>query len=184
MSLLIALKIIVEFLEKNKIPYMVIGGIANSILGEPRQTYDIDIKIKISKKLDIENTINKLSKISTPLSKNPVKFAEEMRVIPIVIADIKIDIVIAGLEYEITAINNSVIKDFDGVKLKVCRTEDLIIQKFVSEREKDWNDIRNLIRVNFGTLDKKYILKNCKEISMWLSDTDSLVRIKKYLNEK
>ena len=35
------------------IPYMIIGGIANSIYGNPRQTFDIDIKVQV----DIETII-------------------------------------------------------------------------------------------------------------------------------
>jgi hypothetical protein len=34
-----------EFLKDQKIPYMVIGGFANIIWGEPRATIDIDVTI-------------------------------------------------------------------------------------------------------------------------------------------
>lgn len=32
-------------LEKNQIPYMIIGGLANAVCGEPRATLDIDVTI-------------------------------------------------------------------------------------------------------------------------------------------
>ncbi len=48
-----ALKIIIEKLTKLHIPYMVIGGIANSIYRNPRQTFDINIKVQV----DIETII-------------------------------------------------------------------------------------------------------------------------------
>ncbi len=37
-----------QFLSKNKIPYMVIGGLANAIWGNPRATIDIDVTILLS----------------------------------------------------------------------------------------------------------------------------------------
>jgi hypothetical protein len=48
-----ALHAFVEFLEKEQIDYMIIGGIANSIYGNPRQTFDIDIKINLEE-IEIE----------------------------------------------------------------------------------------------------------------------------------
>ena len=38
-----ALTSITNWLEKMEIPYMVFGGIANSLYGNPRQTFDIDV---------------------------------------------------------------------------------------------------------------------------------------------
>ena len=48
-----ALKIIIGKLTQWHIPYMIIGGIANRIYGNPRQTFDIDIKVQV----DIETII-------------------------------------------------------------------------------------------------------------------------------
>lgn len=36
-----------EFLKAHGIPYMVIGGVANSVWGEPRYTHDVDLKISL-----------------------------------------------------------------------------------------------------------------------------------------
>ena len=38
-------KKIVSFLNKEKVEYIIIGGIAAGILGEPRSTCDVDIDI-------------------------------------------------------------------------------------------------------------------------------------------
>jgi predicted nucleotidyltransferase len=182
MSLLTALKVIIEFLETNKIPYMVIGGIANSIYGEPRQTFDIDIKIKINEQISLVELLERLSKISESIHQNPVNFANEMRVFPINIEGTKIDLIFADLNFEKEAIDNSVRYNYDSIEINVCRPEDLIIQKCVSEREKDWSDIKNIIKININNLNKDYIMKHCKELSDWLSKPDILEKIKKYLN--
>ena len=184
MSLISALKVIINFLEKNKIPYMVIGGIANSMFGEPRQTFDIDIKIKIGEQINIKELINKLKNISDFFTENPLSFAEKVRVIPIILEGTKIDLIFADLEYEQKAIKNSVRKKFDSININVCKPEDLIIQKSISEREKDWNDIKKIIEINRSKLDKKYILKYCTELSDWLSKPDLINKIKNCLDEK
>ena len=44
-----ALTNLAEFLKDQKIPYMVIGGFANIIWGEPRATIDIDVTIWVCK---------------------------------------------------------------------------------------------------------------------------------------
>ena len=38
----------IQALEKNEIPYMVVGSIASSAYGDPRLTHDLDIVIQIS----------------------------------------------------------------------------------------------------------------------------------------
>lgn len=48
-----ALSKITKFLESSNVPYMVFGGVANSIYGNPRQTYDIDLKVQIDKKSEL-----------------------------------------------------------------------------------------------------------------------------------
>ena len=184
MSLLTALKVIIEFLETNKIPYMVIGGIANSFYGEPRQTFDIDLKIKISGDHNLKILTDKLRDISNIIPQNPFEFLKDLKVLPIIIDETKIDLIIAELKYELDAIKNSVRNKFESVEINVCKPEDLIIQKSVSEREKDWIDIKSLIRNNYNILDKNYIIKHCKELSDWLSNPDLIRKIEIYFNEK
>ena len=47
-NLLVALKRLRLLLEKQKISYMLIGGIAVALWGEPRATQDIDIVVLVS----------------------------------------------------------------------------------------------------------------------------------------
>ena len=42
-----ALRAVADFLAEHNIPYMVIGGLANSVWGEVRATRDADFKISI-----------------------------------------------------------------------------------------------------------------------------------------
>jgi hypothetical protein len=178
------LKKIVSFLESEKVPYMLFGGIANSIYGNTRQTFDIDIKIILETNQKRSDFIQGLSSISKILPKKPIQFIEETNVLPIEINGIKADFVFANLPYEIEAIKRSVDNNTFGFKLKVCQPEDLIIQKVISIREKDWQDIYVLIKLNKSTLDWEYLIKHCKSLAEFLTKPEIINKIIKYKNEK
>jgi len=160
-----ALEKIINHFDTNKIPYMVFGGIANSIHGNPRQTFDIDIKVQINMIDNLQDFVKKLSKIAKILPENPIDFINETNVLPAEINNVKIDIVFAGIEFEFKAIQNSKIYEFGGINIKVCSIEDLIIQKSVSQRRKDWLDIETMTEINQEKIDWKYLLDNILQLS-------------------
>jgi len=175
---------IVNFLNEKKIKYAIIGGIANSFYSEPRQTFDIDIKIVLNINEDLEEFIKEIDKISKLLVNKPESFVKKTMVIPIEISDVKIDILIASLPYEINAINNPNLVDFEGLKINILKADDIIIHKSISEREKDWFDIKGIIRNKKNILDWDYIVKNVKELSEWLGNSDFYNKLIDLKNEK
>jgi hypothetical protein len=62
-----------DILSVNNIPYMIIGGMANAVWGEPRSTIDIDATIWLSE----ENTDRIVSML--PLLKNILNSAFMLR---------------------------------------------------------------------------------------------------------
>lgn len=155
-----ALKDIQDFLKKQGIPYMIIGGIGNLIWGEPRLTVDIDIAIHISPVKE-RDFITKTGARFRILVDNPEDFAKKTKVLPVEITEgIKGDIIFAGLEYEKMAIGRAVeVEISKNNRVRVCTAEDLIIHKALSEREKDWQDIEGILLRRGTLLDKKYIDK-------------------------
>lgn len=173
-------KITSEF-NKRSIPYMVFGGIANSIYGNPRQTFDIDIKFTLD--TDVGDFIEWLRKIGNIVPKDPKQFIVETNVIPVDIGNVRVDLVFANLPFEREAINRSIMVDFLGIQIRVCTPEDLIIQKAVSVRDKDWMDIRYIIENMKDELDWGYLLGHCKELADFLDDPEIYNRLVKYKNE-
>ncbi len=153
-----ALKDIQDFLKKEGVPYMIIGGIGNLVWGEPRLTVDIDITIQMSpaKERDFIKEIGSRFRI---LVDNPDDFAKKTKVLPIEITEgVKGDIIFAGLDYEKIAIGRSVeVEISKNNRVRVCTAEDLIIHKAISEREKDWQDIEGILFRRGALLDKKYL---------------------------
>lgn len=158
-----ALKDVQEFLKKQGVPYMVIGGIGNLVWGEPRLTVDVDITVHISpvKERDFIREIESRFRI---LVENPDEFVKKTRVLPIEITEnVRGDIIFSGLEYEKMAIERAVeVEISKNMKVRVCTAEDLIIYKAISEREKDWQDIEGILLRRGALLDKKYLIN-------WLS---------------
>lgn len=178
-----ALKTVVKFLEARKIPYMVIGGIANTIYGNPRQTFDIDIKILPETDEGNEALINQLESIAHVVPEEPKKFIQETNVLPVDVHNVRVDLILATLPYEKEAIKRSEVVGTFGFDMKVCQPEDLIIQKAVSKRMKDWMDIETVIQNQCHHLDRKYLLSHCKELSEILNDPTIYDRIREWLSE-
>lgn len=55
---------LVDWLNRQKIPYMVFGGIANPIYGNPRQTFDIDIKIILESGNSVGDYIQRMDRFN------------------------------------------------------------------------------------------------------------------------
>ena len=162
-------KIAKEF-EKYKIDYMIIGGQAVLIYGEPRLTKDIDITIgaNIDKYRDILNIVQNLNLKILP--KEPYKFVKETMVLPLLDekTGIRIDLIFSSSEYEKEALKR-------GNKIKIGNTyvnyisvEDLIIYKIISGRERDMEDLK-IILIKNKKIDEKYILKWLKEFEKILN---------------
>lgn len=160
-----AVKRATGLLDKMHVPYMVFGGIANSIYGNPRQTFDVDIKFLLEREEEMVRFLAGIASIGVILPEDPRSFMEETNVLPIDIDGVRTDLVKAELPFEKKAIARSRTVDFYGATIKVCTAEDLIIQKAVSTREKDWFDIRCIIENQHDRMNRDYLLRHCEELS-------------------
>ena len=174
---------IAEFLESEKIPYMVIGGVANIIWGVPRSTIDVDVTIFVEE-ARISDCVNKLSASFTALPEDPIKFADETHVIPLKTnKDIRIDLILAQLPYEGEAIKRAKPVKIGKNEIKVCTPEDLIVHKIISKRTKDREDVKGIINKMKDQLDRNYLDPIVEELSRELAESDILGFYKNCFNE-
>ena len=173
---------IIQFLEKEKVSYTIIGGIANSFYGNPRQTFDIDIKFEMDEQ-NVSGFIQQLSTVGRLAADDPIAFFKETAVIPVDIDNVRVDLVRSLLPFEKEAIRRSKREAIFGLKALVCTAEDLIIQKAVSVRDKDWMDISAIIHLQYTKLDWDYLMQHIKDLSVFLDDPQIENRIKKIKNE-
>jgi len=177
-----ALKQIVYFLDNSEYQYMIIGGLANGIYGQSRQTFDIDVKIILSDE-NLPEFLNKISHSGKVLPEDPIQFVKETGVIPVDLNGVRIDFILANLDFEKEAIIRSKHRDISGIKAPVTTAEDLIIQKCISVRDRDWMDIRGIIINQNKNLDWDYLLKHVKDFSEFLSNPEILAKINLYRDE-
>jgi hypothetical protein len=183
-GLLQALRDIQDFLRNKGIPYMIIGGIANLVWGEPRTTLDIDITVYVPQK-EIENFIDEIGRRFRILVDNPLEFVRKTHVLPVETENsIRLDIILAGLDYERKAIDRALdVEIEEGIKVRICTPEDLIIHKAVSERARDWQDIEGIIIRTGDKLDMDYLMPRLKELSVILEKPEIFERFKRLLRE-
>lgn len=167
-----ALAELARVLTDGRVPYMVIGGLANIIWGEPRATIDIDVTVWA---LDprIPEVVDMLGRHFTVLVENPAAFIHETRVLPLESTNgVRIDVIFGLLSFEQEAIARAAIVQVAGAPVRFCTAEDLILMKIVSDRERDLADARAIIRRRLQQLDREYLDPRIHELSRLLERPD------------
>ena len=158
-----------RLLEGAGIPYMVIGGQAVLLHGEPRLTRDIDVTMgceadQLGRSLDLT------AKEGLRPAVTQVKdFVRRTNVLPV--ADnstgIRVDLIFLFTPYEAEAISRSTVVHLEDTDVHFAAVEDLIIHKLVAGRPRDLEDVRGVLLHN-PSLNESYLLK-------WLPTFDGVV---------
>jgi hypothetical protein len=131
---------------------IVIGGVAASILGKPRLTRDVDVTLMLDLS-DVQILILAASAVNiVPRIPDVVEFAHQSRVVLLQHepTGIAIDVSLGSMPFEAEAVARGIIRDLQGVKVRLPTPEDLIIYKAVSHRGQDLQDIYNIVQANPG----------------------------------
>lgn len=152
-----------KLLEHYENRWVIIGGIAVSLLGQPRFTEDLDAMIilsveEIDEFMDFANQAGIEARISDAKA-----FAKKNRVLLLrhVQSDTHINISLGILPFEQELIKRSIAHKLDhGVIIHLPTPEDLIILKSIANRPQDWEDIRMLV--------KKYPELDKNRLEMWV----------------
>jgi len=169
-----ALVRLARMLSEHDIPYMIIGGMANAIWGEPRSTLDIDATVWVEDE-KIGQIVSLMAGTFRPIPENPQQFIRETRVLPLETeAGLRIDLVFGLLQYEREAIDRAVEVTVAGSKVRFCAPEDLILHKIISERLRDLEDARKVVRRRFDSLELTYLEPRIRELSRVLERPEIL----------
>lgn len=151
---------IARALDGAGIPYMVIGGQAVLLHGEPRLTRDIDLTLgcdageldrllSIASGADLQPAVNQIE-----------AFVKQTNVLPLTdrSTEIRVDMIFSFTTYEAEAIHRSLAVPLGGTNVRFASAEDLIIHKLVAGRARDLEDVRGVLLRNPG-IDEAYLLK-------------------------
>jgi len=165
---------VASILEELSVSYMLIGGLAVAAWGEARATLDVDVSVW-AEPADFAPTVRALCARLKALPADPLRFAGETRVLPMLSSlGIRLDLVFATLPAERDLIARSCAKQLGGRSVNVAAIEDLIWMKLISERPKDLDDARRLIRRFRRTLDRAYLEPKLQELSEAFARQDIL----------
>ena len=164
-----------EGLDKRGLPYMIIGGQAVLLYGEPRLTRDIDITLGLD--IDRFDEIISLSQDLglNPLPQDPLKFAGETMVLPTQekTTGIRVDFIFSFTPYESQAIRRARKIFLRHQAVCFASPEDVVIHKIVAGRPRDLEDVRTILIKN-PQINTEYIRNWLRQLSAALESTDLL----------
>ena len=112
---------LVEFLEGERLPYMVIGGVANLFWGLPRTTLDVDVTVWAEED-QIPQIVDRLGSRFKLLPHDPSEIIRQTRVLPPrTDGDIRADLIFGLLPYEEEAIRRAAGCPLPGHRSKSAR---------------------------------------------------------------
>ncbi|MGB5873674.1 MAG: DUF6036 family nucleotidyltransferase [Bacteroidota bacterium] len=145
-------------LVRADIPYMVIGGQAVLLHGEPRLTRDISITLGADN--SALNTLLELVRaVGLQVAVEDVdKFVRETNVLPVAdqATGVRIGLIFSFMEYERQAMGRAVAVEMEDTSVRFAAVEDLVIHKLIAGRPRDSEDIRGILARNHA-MDREYL---------------------------
>ena len=162
------IKLVTNFLNKEKIDFLVCGGIAFSSLVYPRSTVDLDLILDL-KEEELEGFKNSLQKKFKNLFINPkIMVFGPVSIFRVVFIEkdkeFIVDFLFLNEEYLKEALKRKIIVDFFKIKLPIVSPEDLFLLKKLTKRgrdEEDCEEVKRKYKLNFRYINKW--LKKLKE---------------------
>lgn len=134
-----------DFCEARGFSFCFIGGLALQRWGEPRLTQDVDLTV-ISGFGREADYIDQFLSSFTPRIPDAREFALQHRVLLLLSRNgIPLDVALGAMPFEVrAAARASPFAVAEGVSLRTCSPEDLIVFKAFAGREQDWIDIEGI----------------------------------------
>jgi hypothetical protein len=159
-------------LETAGIQSVVIGGLAVAVWGEPRMTKDVDLRVLLQR----DQTDLLLSVLSPDFKYLSESAEEKLRRLGFIfmedIRGVRVDFLLPDTAFDIETINRGCrIEPIAGWPFTVCTAEDLIVSKMITNRSRDEEDVRLVIRRQHKNLDDEHIEHWLREYEIMLDDS-------------
>lgn len=148
---------IARTLDKHAIPYMIIGGQAVLIYGEPRLTRDIDITLGLGPDR-LDDLVNVVSELGLRPLVDPETFTRQTLVLPCEENDTlqRVDFILSLSDYERAALQRTRTVTIVNTPVRIASPEDVIIHKMVAGRPRDLEDVASIV-AKIPALDADYL---------------------------
>ena len=160
-----------QVLEASSVPYMVIGGQAVLLYGEPRLTRDIDITLGVGPEHASDMLAVAEASGLRVLVENVNDFVRQTLILPCQQAatGIRVDFIFSFSPYEQQALQRARIVEMGQARVRFASLEDLIIHKIFAGRPRDLEDVRIILLKN-KSLDVDYIREWLAEFEQALNE--------------
>jgi len=157
-------------LEERQIPYMIIGGQAVLIYGEPRLTRDIDVTLAVGPERLAEITGFARARAWRLLVESPDEFVKRTMVLPCADPEsgIRIDFIFSNSPYEHQAMDRVRRVTIGKAAVRFASPEDVVVHKVIAGRPRDLDDARSILLKN-PRLDREYIRRWLREFDRSLA---------------
>ncbi len=144
----------VAFLEKNDCRYALIGALALAQWGVVRATHDIDLKVLVP-----DTDYGRMRALLSAKFTQPARehAPPNPLILAVKISGVTVDFLFALPGFEELMVERAIRRNLNGFSAWICTAEDLVIQKVVAGRGKDWPDVEALLIAQRGKLDEAYI---------------------------
>jgi hypothetical protein len=175
-------KRVLETLDRNQIPYAVIGGLAVSHHSKPRLTQDVDLVV-------LQEDTGRVRALFPGCYQRGTAIVEVYD-----IDGTRVDFLPAKLRYQREVVRNSGTGEIEGTPARVASVRDLLLLKMfaapnrheLDARIQDQADIASLLRINASTItaqDIRYIGDRMLELCFTAEDRAQTVAQLRWLND-
>ncbi|MCK6461998.1 MAG: hypothetical protein L6Q95_19115 [Planctomycetes bacterium] len=167
-----ALRPVVELLERMGVPYMLAGSVASSMYGVPRTTLDADLVARIEGRhaMPLVEGLGRDFYADQEMIRSAIRNGSSFNLIhqP---SMVKVDVFpVKPRPYDAHALDRRRRDRLDDLDVFVATPEDVILSKLewydmggrVSERQ--WGDVRGLVRIHRSVLDVPYLRRWAGEL--------------------
>ena len=170
------LKELCVFLDNAGIEYMLVGGLAVGIWGEPRATVDIDflVSFKLNDFAVLNRMINK-SNAFVFIHDKPMTF-DRISLLRATLKsnlDVFVDFLFANDDFQKEALSRRQAVNITDLAVNIPTPEDLILLKLISGREQDLLDAKKVFSMQRKNLDMVYMQRWSEKLQVKLPITES-----------
>jgi hypothetical protein len=157
---------IAVLLEREAVPFALIGGIAVALRGEPRFTVDVDLVIGVDVDRALALLDSALGSPFLPLFGGVEEIVRSAFILPLRHRDtgVKVDLALGLTGFELELLRRAQTMDVGGVSFPVATAEDLLLLKIIAERPRDIDDAKGIVERQGTALDWKYVLHMAEQL--------------------
>lgn len=131
------------------VDWYLFGAQAALLYGSTRVTADVDVTVRLGRR-SMAELVAALEARGFELRLSSDEFLAATRVLPVVHRPSRIpaDLVLAGPGLEDLFMDRAQLHDLSGIQVPVATPEDLIVMKVLAGRDKDHDDVREVLRAH------------------------------------